>query len=140
MKTRSVILIVVATVIVTALAEYALLRGAFWSRFRLFTEESRRANTRIENERSQKEHAYKIYHALSEAYRHRDAYLNTLSADDRSLYSNTVYDGGMNIRNGQYEVAFASNAPDDKRKRYIIHVILNADLSLSRVSHGPAIK
>ena len=140
MKTRSVILIVVGTVIVTGLGEYALLRGAFWSRFRLFKEESLRANTRIANERSQKEHAYKMYHALSEAYRQRDAYLKMLSAADRSLYASTVYKGGMNIRNGQYEIAFSNKDSDDTQIHYIIHVILNDDLSLVSVSHQTGIK
>jgi hypothetical protein len=140
MKIHSVILIVIGTVIVTALGEYALLRGAFWSRFHQFKEESLRANMQIADERSQKEQAYKMYHALSEAYRQRDAYLKTLSPGDRSVYESTLFNGGMNISNGQFEIAFSSNDLNDAQISYIIHVVLKDNLSLVRISHGTTIK
>jgi hypothetical protein len=140
MKIRSVILIVIGTIIVTALGEYAIFRGAFWRRFHQFKEESLRANMQIADERSQKEQAYQMYHALSEAYRQRDAYLKTLSAGDRSAYESTLFNGGMNINNGQYEIAFSSTDSKDTQISYIIHVVLKEDLSLVRVSHGTTIK
>ena len=140
MKTRSVIIIAVVTALVTALGEYALLRGAFWHRVTLFKEEMLRANARISDERRQKEHAYKMYHALSEAYRQRDVYLNSLSDADRSLYARTSYRGGMNIRDGQYEIAFSKSDSDDIQTHYVIHVILDDDLSLVSVSHKTVIK